>query len=146
MSQTKETQCRATAKSGMRCRAAATNTGYCYLHSEPNRPAKLGRIGGLAKRSDPIINRAALPSLHCAQELGNFLDRLLREVYEDKTTPDVAKSLIGILKLKLQVLATYNAEERIAKMEKDLKTLELMMGLPDPDIPEPKSEDIESDE
>ncbi len=130
----------------MRCRAAATDTGYCYLHSKPNRAAELGRIGGLAKRSAPIIGQPVLQSLHCTQDIGNTLDRLAHEVYEGKTPPSVAKSLTGILTLRLRVLEMYNADERIAKIEEHLKRLELMMSIPSPEIPQPKYDDIESDD
>lgn len=138
--------CRATAKSGMPCRAAATATGLCFFHSNPIKAAELGRIGGMAKRSVPIIGLAVLPSLTCTQQIGAVLDRLAREVYGRKTPTDIAKVLIEILKLQLQALAKCNADERITKVEEQFQRLQLMMQLRDPDSPEPEDQDVEAEE
>lgn len=39
-------RCKAQAKSGKRCGAAATAGGLCFFHANPNKASELGRIGG----------------------------------------------------------------------------------------------------
>jgi hypothetical protein len=138
----KNSQCRATTRTGIHCRAAATATGFCFFHSNPNKAAELGRIGGLAKRKVPITGLATLPASSCAHEVGNVLDRLAQQVYERNLQPSTAQSIVAILKLKLLVLTNSNTDQRIAKLEEQLKRLQLTMSLPDPDVPGTEPEAI----
>lgn len=41
-----DSRCKATAKTGKRCGAAATEGGLCFFHANPDKAAELGRIGG----------------------------------------------------------------------------------------------------
>jgi hypothetical protein len=43
-------RCGATTKSGQPCRAPATNSGFCYIHSQLGRAAEIGRLGGRKNR------------------------------------------------------------------------------------------------
>jgi hypothetical protein len=46
----RDSRCKAQAKSGKPCRAAATAGGLCFFHANPDKASELGRIGGRNKR------------------------------------------------------------------------------------------------
>jgi hypothetical protein len=45
-----ENYCRGKTKQGQPCPAAGTESGYCYLHTNPGLAAELGRLGGRKDR------------------------------------------------------------------------------------------------
>jgi hypothetical protein len=146
MNYSKNSQCQATTKTGMCCRAAATATGFCFFHSNPNRAAELGRIGGLAKRKVPMTGLATLHATSCAQEVGNVLDGLAQQVYERKLPPSAAQAIVSILRLKLLALTNSNTDERISKLEDQFQRLQLTMTLADTDVPGTEHEDFQAEE
>src|SRR5690242_8419743 len=58
--------CKAIAKNGKPCRAAATASGLCFFHANPDKASELGRLGGSNKRSAVSENLEPLPALNSA--------------------------------------------------------------------------------
>ncbi len=57
--------CSGKTKQGRPCRAAATESGYCYFHTNPDVAAELGRIGGRSTVQRRVsVDKAAGNSYH----------------------------------------------------------------------------------
>jgi len=117
-------RCQAKTKRGKPCPAFATAGGLCFFHTNPNKAAELGRIGGRSNRRSAVENADPLPTVDSALALRKTVDRLIAEVYAGKLDPRAAAGLVPLLKLQLHVIETteiaHNMERRIAKLEKPL--------------------------
>lgn len=122
-------RCKAQAKSGKRCRAAATQGGLCFFHANPNKASELGRIGGRSKRQVSTEGADPLPTLDTAIAVRNTVARLIADVYSGKLHPRVGAGLAPLLNLQLRAIESTNLEQRIAKLEKLLAEAEHEGGL-----------------
>jgi hypothetical protein len=113
-------RCKGWAKSGKRCRAAATAGGLCFFHAHPNKASELGRIGGRNKRPAAGGNVDPLPTLDNAKEVRDTVARLIREVYAGKIHPRISAGLAPLLNLQLRAIETANLEQRFAELEKQV--------------------------
>jgi hypothetical protein len=111
-------RCKARAKSGKRCRAAATKGGLCFFHANPNKASELGRIGGRSKRRAAAESVEALPTLDNAIAVRDAVARLIADVYSGKLQPRVAAGLAPLLNLQLRAIEATDLEQRVAKLEK----------------------------
>jgi len=111
-------RCKARAKSGKPCRAAATEGGLCFFHANPNKASELGRIGGRSKRHATAESAEPLPRLDNAIAVRDTVDRLIADVHSGKVQPRIAASLAPLLNLQLRVIETTDLERRLAKVEK----------------------------
>jgi hypothetical protein len=117
-SKNSNTRCKARAKSGKTCRAAATASGLCFFHSNPNKASELGRIGGRSKPSAAAETVDPLPKLETALAVRDAVGRLIADVYAGKIQPRVAAGLAPLLSLQLRAIETTDLERRLAKLEK----------------------------
>ncbi len=122
-------RCKARAKSGKRCRAAATAGGLCFFHANPNKTSELGRIGGRSKRRSIAENANPLPTLDSALAVRDTVARLIADVYAGRLEPRIAAGLAPLLNLQLRAIETTNLEQRIEKVEKLLAESEARGGL-----------------
>jgi len=97
-----ESRCKAVAKSGKPCRAAATAGGLCFFHANPNKASELGRIGGKSNRHATTGVADPLPKLENAVAVSNALGQLFADVQAGKTSPKVATTLAQLLSLQLR--------------------------------------------
>ena len=111
-------QCKSKTRSGEPCRAAATVGGLCFFHSNPNKAAELGRIGGRKKHHIHAENLDPLPTLDSALAVRQTVDRLIAEVLAGKRNPRTAASLAPLLNLQLRAIETSDVERRLAELEK----------------------------
>jgi hypothetical protein len=88
--------CKARAKSGKPCRAAATAGGLCFFHANPNNASELGRIGGRSKRHPAAEIADPLPVLNSAIAVRDTLARLIADVYAGSRVRDQKSYLLGI--------------------------------------------------
>jgi hypothetical protein len=88
-----DSRCKAYAKSGKPCRAAATNGGLCFFHANPNKASELGRIGGRSKHRAAAENTDPLPTLNNAIAVRDTVARLIVDVYSGKRHPKIAAGL-----------------------------------------------------
>jgi hypothetical protein len=111
-------RCKALAKSGKPCRAAATEGGLCFFHANPNKASELGRIGGRSNRH--VAGEAAdpLPTLDNAIAVRDTVARLIADVYAGRIHPRVAAGLAPLLNLQLRAIETSRLEERVVRLEK----------------------------
>jgi hypothetical protein len=111
-------RCSGRAKSGKRCRAAATAGGLCFFHSNPSKASELGRIGGRSKRHAAAESPDPLPVLDSAIAVRDAVGRLIADVYAGKIPPRIAAGLAPLVTLQLRAIGTADLEQRVAKVEK----------------------------
>jgi hypothetical protein len=114
-----ENQCKASAKSGEPCQAAATAGGLCFFHANPNKASELGRIGGRNKRHSSPDSVDPLPRVETAVAVRDTVARLIEDVYSGKLHPKIAASLAPLLSLQLRAIETTDMEQRLEKLEKE---------------------------
>ena len=114
----KSDRCKAKAKSGKPCRAAATAGGLCFFHANPNKAAELGRVGGKKNRHHSDNNQDSLPTLETAQAVRETVARLISEVYAGKMNPRTAAGLAPLLSLQLRAIETTDLQRRLEQLEK----------------------------
>jgi len=114
-----DSRCKARAKSGKPCRAAATPGGLCFFHSNPQKASELGRIGGRTNRHAAAgENVDPLPTLDNAMAVRDTVARLIADVYAGKLQPRIAAALGPLLNLQMRAIETTDLERRLAKLEK----------------------------
>ena len=111
-------RCKAIAKSGKPCRAAATEGGLCFFHANPNKASELGRIGGRGNRRGAGENVDPLPALDNATAVRDTVARLIADVYGGKIHPRIAAGLAPLLNIQLRAIETTDLERRVAQLEK----------------------------
>ncbi|MGD0506349.1 MAG: hypothetical protein ABSA27_01025 [Terriglobales bacterium] len=111
-------RCKALAKTGKPCRAAATAGGLCFFHANPNKASELGRIGGRSNRHAGGESADLLPTLDNAMAVRDTVARLIADVYAGRIHPRIATGLAPLLNLQLRAIETSDLERRIAKVEK----------------------------
>jgi hypothetical protein len=109
--------CKARAKSGKPCRAAATAGGLCFFHANPNKASELGRIGGKSKRSAPAQSADPLPKVDTTA-VRDALTQLIADVRAGRLQPKVAACLAPLLNLQLRAIEATDIEQRVAELEK----------------------------
>jgi hypothetical protein len=120
--------CKARAKSGKRCGAAATAGGLCFFHANPNKAAELGRIGGRGKRHTAGENPDPLPTLDNALAVRDLGARLIADIYAGKIHPRIAAGLAPLMNLQLRAIETTDLERRLAKVEELLAEKDELNG------------------
>ena len=88
-----DSRCQGRTKSGDPCPAAATASGLCYFHANPNKASELGRIGGRSKGRAAAENSEPLPTVDTAIAVRDLVARLIADVHTGKLHPRVAASL-----------------------------------------------------
>ena len=116
-------RCKARAKSGKRCRAAATAGGLCFFHANPNKASELGRIGGRNNRHAAGENVDPLPTLDNAKAVRDMGARLIADAYARKIHPSIVAGLVPLLNLQLRAIATTNSELRFTELERQVAKL-----------------------
>lgn len=112
-----DSRCKATAKSGKPCRAAATQGGLCFFHANPDKASELGRIGGRSNHYAAGENADPLPTLDNALAVRDMVARLIADVYGGKVHPRIAAGLAPLLSMQLRAIETTDFERRLAKLE-----------------------------
>lgn len=117
---TESTKCKGTNRKGEPCKAAATPSGYCYLHSNPALASKLGREGG--RRNRHFIEESArpLPSLESIGGIRQAISLILEDVYAGRVHPRKAAAMAPLLGPLLRASAITELEERMKKLEAQL--------------------------
>src|SRR5713101_3699201 len=108
-----DVRCKARAKSGKRCGAAATAGGLCFFHANPNKASELGRVGGRSKRHAAGENLDPLPTLDNALAVRDTVARLVADVYAGRIHPRIAAGLAPLMSLQLRAIETTNFELRV---------------------------------
>lgn len=129
--------CKALTKNGKPCRAAATTSGLCFFHGNPDKASELGRIGGRKNRRTASQDASTPATFNTATAVRDLLARLIQDVYSGKIPPKVASSLAPLLNLQLRMIETSELEGRLANVEMLLPTFaQLERGRPSMDPPQ----------
>jgi hypothetical protein len=122
---TPDSRCQGQTKTGKPCRAAATASGLCYFHANPNKASELGRIGGQKRKSNPAAESSEpLPTVDNAIAVRNLIAQLIAEVHSGKMHPKIIAGLAPLMNLQLRAIETSNLELQLAEVEKRLAKLE----------------------
>jgi hypothetical protein len=145
-------RCKAIAKSGKRCGAAAMEGGLCFFHTNPDKASELGRIGGRKNRHFRSEPADPLPTLDSAVAVRQTVARLVEDVYAGKVHPRTASGLASLLNLQLRAIETSDLERRLEHLEKRLADAgsegnsDSHVHEPDPDLHESAGPFVAEDE
>jgi hypothetical protein len=131
-------RCKGTTRTGMPCRAAATEGGLCFFHSNPNKAAELGRIGGTKNRYAFVAEDRPPLAIESVKEVQTTLTRLIDEVYSLKLSPKTAAGLAALLNLQWRVIRSTDLEKRILRLEQARAQSQDICSSPPATIQSPK--------
>ena len=109
-------RCQGRTKSNKPCRAAATASGLCFFHGNPNKASELGRKGGRSKPKAAPADEP-LPALDTIKSVHEMSKRLFEECYSGKRTHKDTHTLVRLLELLTNSIRFTNVEERLSKLE-----------------------------
>ena len=110
-------RCKGKTKTGKPCLAAATETGLCFFHGNPNKASELGRKGGRSKRRTVPDESDPLPSLDTMKSVHEMSKRLFEESYSGERAPKDTNGLVRLLELIRDSIRFTDLEQRLAKLE-----------------------------
>ena len=110
-------RCKGTNKRGNPCKAAATSSGYCYLHSDPSRAAQLGREGGRRNRHFIEDTARPLPALDSITNIRNAVSSIIEDIYTGRVHPRKAAAMAPLLGVLLRASTGAELEQRIQRLE-----------------------------
>lgn len=115
-------RCKALAKSGQPCGAAATEGGLSFFHANPNKAAELGPKGG-RRKAHTAESAEPLPAVDNAIAVRDLVARLIVDVHAGKVPSKIAAGLAPLMHLQLRAITTIeisNLGQRLAKVEEEL--------------------------
>jgi hypothetical protein len=110
---------------GQRCQAKAMAASqYCFFHDPSTAKARRAaqRQGGQANGSAVLPADAAEVSLHSGKDVAAFLAETINQVRKGRVSPKIASTAGYLSSLLMKALETTDVEERLAKVERSLKT------------------------
>lgn len=123
--------CRAIARSGKPCRAAATGSGSCFFHTYPSKAAELGSIGGKRNRRPSVGSADLLPPMDSAKPIVEKLDWIYDGGRTGAMSPKVATTLLHVITARERITDKMVVERQMAEMQDDLRTLKSMIQIRD---------------
>ena len=114
--------CSARTRAGKPCSAPATASGYCNIHSRPDRAAALGRLGGKKNRHTP--GPGASQDCHApesADEVKQILADAIAGVRCGRVDPRIGNAIAYMATPLLKAFETAELEQRLLKMEEEFK-------------------------
>lgn len=114
--------CRARTKAGKACKAIAVKRGLCAFYADPQRAARLGRMGGRKNRRYPSSCKPdAVPPPRTAREVKDLLAEALADIHAGRREPKVVSVMAYVGTALLNAIKTADMEERIAALERSSK-------------------------
>ena len=123
-----DSSCSAKNKRGEPCGAPATETGYCHLHSDPERAAQLGREGGRKNRHVLETDARPLPALDTMTGVCNALAVMIEDVHARRMDPKTAAGLAPLFNSLMRALEPEETERRLKNLETKLATFSAKLG------------------
>jgi hypothetical protein len=109
--------CAARNKRGKPCRAAATESGLCYIHSYAGRAAEMGREGGKGNRHFVPRELPPLPPLDTSENLRKAMEMIISEAYEGNQSAKNMLAFSPLFSVLGRVIKNAELEERLEKLE-----------------------------
>ena len=111
--------CRAKTKAGEPCKAVAVKCGLCAFHADPQRAARLGRMGGRKNLRYPSGYKVKpVPPPRTAGEVKDLLAEVLADIHAGRREPKVVSVMACVSTALLNAIKTAEMEERIAALER----------------------------
>jgi hypothetical protein len=111
-------RCRAKTKAGGSCAAPAIRgSGFCALHSDPNRAAQLGRKGGARNRKvyDGYVGNVAAPE--SAGDVKRMLAEAMADIRAGRIDPKLGSTLGYLGMSLLRAFEVAELEQRVERLE-----------------------------
>lgn len=115
--------CKGINKRGMPCGAAATETGYCFFHSHPEKAAELGRSGGRNNRHVVLDDPRPLPPLKDAAAIKQAIAQIIEDVYAKRLSAKTAAGMAPLINTLLRTIETRDLEDKVNALEQQLLKL-----------------------
>jgi hypothetical protein len=114
-------QCGAKTRSGKPCKAPATGSGYCNIHSNHNRAAELGRLGGLQNRHTSIeAGTEPVQAPRNAEQIRHLLAETLAGVRSGSVDPKIGTAVAYIANPLLKCLEINDFEKKLQELEQQI--------------------------
>jgi hypothetical protein len=108
--------CKALTKGGKPCRAAPTEGGFCFLHTNPEKASELGRIGG-RKKYHTVTGLNPLLKLNSAAAICSSVAQIAEELHSGQLDAKVASTFAQLARLLLQALPAADVEKERNNIE-----------------------------
>ena len=110
--------CKGMNKNGLPCGAHAMPSGDCFLHSDPNRAAELGRAGG--RRNRHVIENPPppLPAVETVDDVRAAINQITEEMRARRLDAGTGKVIIFALSLTLRTLVDSELKEEFEELRK----------------------------
>src|SRR5438477_3278379 len=110
-------RCHGTNKQGQPCGARATVSGYCYMHTHPEKAAELGRAGGRQNRHAVDGLSTPLPALDSVPGVTAAIAQTIVDVHAKRLSPRIATGVAPLFNILLRSLDTEEQEKRLKSLE-----------------------------
>ena len=112
-------RCKATTKSGKRCKAYATDESeYCFAHDPTlaEQRVRWRRTGGSKGAKKAALEEAG--GVQTSEEVKGLLGRTIELVRSGKMDPSTANSIARLCNLQLKAIRETEYEERLRQLER----------------------------
>ncbi len=116
-------RCGGKTKQGNPCAAAATDSGYCYFHTNPEMAARLGQAGGRKNRHVVSDAPRPLPQIDSISAVKVAVAQMIDDVYAKRLHPRTAAGLAPLFNTMLRLLSAEETERRVKELEKQVEEL-----------------------
>src|SRR5690348_17685470 len=114
------TSCGAKNMQGDPCRAPATESGFCYVHSKPGRAAEIGREGGRRNRHFVDPTQPPLPDLSTTAGLCDAMALIIKRAYDGELSARRMAPLVPLFGMLERLQPAIRVEERLKDLENRL--------------------------
>ena len=121
-------RCHGTNKQGQPCGARATVSGYCYMHTHPEKAAELGRAGGRQNRHAVDGLSTPLPALDSVPGVTAAIAQTIVDVHAKRLSPRIATGVAPLFNILLRSLDTEEQEKRLKSLGEKIKKLQNEAG------------------
>ena len=115
--------CRGKTKKGKPCGAAATDSGYCYFHANPEMVARLGQAGGRKNRHVVSDALRPLPQIDSISAVRTAVAQMIDDVYAKRLHPRTAAGLAPLFNTMLRILSAEEMERKVKELQKQVDEL-----------------------
>jgi len=120
--------CRSKNKRGQPCGAAVTESGYCHLHTNPDRAAELGRLGGRQNRHVVEVLRP-LPAMDSTAGVAAAAEQLAGDVYAGRLHTKKAAGIAPLFNTVLRARHQEEMEQKLKQMQAQIDRLSASVAI-----------------
>jgi hypothetical protein len=113
--------CKGKTKAGTPCRAAAGESGFCFLHANPDSARALGQLGGRKNRRPAALD-INVPDNITVAALSKLNTEVMQSLLSGQLRAREAAAFVQLSNLQLRLLQGTGLEARVATLETQLAT------------------------